>query len=71
MNQLSLLCQKMHNERVKSVKENEEFVNKGGDSSDEDGSWSDDEDENDMNQENNESPNKNDDSDDEDYEFKQ
>ena len=43
MRQLATLCQKMHSERLKTFKENEEFINKGGYSSDEDSSWGDDE----------------------------
>lgn len=44
MRQLALLCQKMHTERLKTFKENEEFINKGGYSSDESSGWDDDED---------------------------
>ena len=43
MNQLSILCQKMHTERLKTLKENEEFVQKGGFSSNSSSSWDDDE----------------------------
>lgn len=60
----------MHTERVKSVTENEEYIKKGGDSS-EDESWSDEEDENDPNIGNDGGLDMNDDSDEEDAEFKQ
>ena len=48
MKQLAILCQKMHNDRLKTMKENEEFINKGGYSSDEDSSWGDDDEEDGM-----------------------
>lgn len=44
MRQLAILCQKMHNERLKTLKENEEFIQKGGYSSEESDSWGDDDD---------------------------
>lgn len=70
MNQLALLSQKMHNERVKTVTENEDYIKKGGDSSSNE-SWSDEEDEDDGNAGDGQALGMNDDSDDEDLDFKQ
>ena len=45
MKQLVVLTQKMHTDRLKTLKENEEFIQKGGYSSDESSSWENDEEE--------------------------
>lgn len=39
MKQLVVLTQKMHTDRLKTLKENEEFIQKGGYSSEESSSW--------------------------------
>lgn len=47
MNQLTIICQKMHTKRLETLKENEEFVQKGGLSDSESESWGDEDDDED------------------------